>query len=203
MKTLICFGDSITETGSSPNGWATQIRNRFDAASPGVTRVVVAGFGGRHSGELLDRMGEHVLPHLPATVLVATGINDSYHQPWQRIPRVSLAEFRRNLSEMVRIIRAHGGQPILVAGHDLADRGIFKQGNDRPQPENYAPYRDAIRALAAELSAPLIDITAVVRSRNLDSAGLLAEDGVHLSAFGHDAYAAIVADYLKSRPELF
>jgi lysophospholipase L1-like esterase len=197
---FICFGDSITETGSSPNGWCTQLQSHLDAANPGAHEVVVAGFGGRHSGELLDRMGEHVLPHLPATVLIATGINDAYHQAWQAIPRVSLAEFRRNLAEIVRVVRELGGQPVLIAGHELSDRGIFVQGNGRPQPENFAPYHAAIVALAAELAVPLIDIAAAARSRGLDHAALVADDGVHLSASGHDAYAAIVADFLKSLP---
>ncbi len=200
MKTLLCFGDSITETGSSPNGWANQLQQRFDASAPGDWRVVVSGFGGRQSGELLDRMGEFVLPHLPATVLIATGINDAYHQSWQSIPRVSLAEFRRNLAEIVRIVRERGGQPVLVAGHEIVDRGIFVQGNGRPQPENYAPYHAAIIALAAEIGVPLLDIAAAVRSRGLVPASLLADDGVHLSASGHDAYAAIVADFLSSLP---
>jgi lysophospholipase L1-like esterase len=200
MHTLVCFGDSITESGSSPNGWCTQLQQRFEAASPGATRVVVAGFGGRQSGELLDRMGEHVLPHLPATVLIATGINDAYHQAWQRIPRVSLAEFHRNLAEIVRIVRERGGKPVLIAGHELVDRGIFVQGNGRPQPENYAPYHAAIVALAAEIDVPLLDIAAAVRARGLDPASLLADDGVHLSASGHDAYAAIVVDFLPSIP---
>jgi lysophospholipase L1-like esterase len=196
---LICFGDSITESGSSPNGWCTQLQRHLDATKPGAHTVLVAGFGGRHSGELLDRMGEHVLPHLPGLVLIATGINDAYHQAWQMIPRVSLGEFRRNLAEIVRIVRGLGGQPVLVAGHELSDRGIFTQGNGRPQPENFAPYHAAIVALAGELSVPLIDIAAAARSRGIDPAVLLADDGVHLSRPGHDAYAAIVADFLSSQ----
>lgn len=198
MRAILCFGDSTTESGASAQGWCSLLQSALDTCKPGGHRVIVAGFGGRHSGELLDRMGEHVLPHLPATVLLATGINDSYHQAWQRIPRVSLAEFRRNLTEMVRVVRAHGGQPILVAGHDLIERGVFPQGNHRPQPENYAPYRDAIRALAAELVTPIIDIAASARALALDPASLLAADGVHLSGEGHVAYARIIATALLS-----
>lgn len=198
MSTIVCFGDSITESGAGPHGWCMQLQARLDAACPGAHHVVVAGFGGRHSGELLDRMGEHVLPHLPGVVLIASGINDAYHQEWQRIPRVSLGEFRRNLAELVRIVQERGGQAVLVAGHELRDRGIFKQGNDRPQPENHAPYHAAIVALAPALHVPLVNIAAAVCARGLDPASLLADDGVHLSCCGHAAYATIIADVLSS-----
>jgi lysophospholipase L1-like esterase len=194
---LIAFGDSITESGGAPTGWCTLLQARLEAVRPGAHRVHVAGFGGRQSGELLDRMGEHVLPHLPGLVLLGCGINDAYHQAWQRIPRVSLGEYRRNLGEIVRVVRERGGEAVLLAGHELVDSGVFVQGNGRPQPENYQPYRLEIPSLAAELGTACIDLAAGIGAAR---AGVLAGDGVHLSATGHAAYARIIGDALLGGP---
>jgi len=195
---IICFGDSITESGSSPNGWCNLLQIHLDAAQPCVHRVIVSGFSGRHSGELLDRMDQDVLPNLPGLCLIATGINDAYHHFWQRIPRVSLTEYQRNVSEIVRVVRIHGGTPVLIGGHDLIDRGLFKQGNDRPQSENFAPYQAAFLTLATTLSLPLIDIAAAARTEGLPPSSLLADDGVHLNAASHALYARAIGTALPN-----
>lgn len=195
-RTILCFGDSITESGSGPGGWCEQLEATLEARNPGICRVLVSGFSGHHSGELLDRMGEHVLPHLPATVLISTGINDAYHHAWQRIPRVSLSEFQRNLAEIARIIREHDGTPMFVAGHQLVERGAFAQGNGRPQNENLQPYLAAIRQQAGALEVELVDIPQSAQRLHLAPSSLVGTDGVHLSAEGHAAYARILADAL-------
>lgn len=192
-STLVCIGDSITEAGFSPLGWATPLRTSLATRARGPWNLVNAGVSGRHSGEMLDRLNELVLPHLPALALINLGVNDSYHQAWQQIPRVSLGEFRRNLTEMVRILRARGSVPVLVVGHSLRDSGIFVQGNGRPQPENYAPYQAAVRPLAADLMCACIDLPALAAQAGASPDAFVREgDGVHLSPEGQLLYARLL-----------
>ena len=200
IASIVAFGDSITESGGAPAGWCSLLQARLDAARPKTHRVHIAGFGGRQSGELLDRMGEHVLPRLPGLVLLGCGINDAYHQAWQRIPRVSLGEYRRNMAEIVRVVRERGGEAVLLAGHDLVDSGIFVQGNGRPQPENYRPYQQDVPRLARELGATCIDLAAGIAAAGIPCAEVLAKDGVHLSDAGHACYARIIGDALLGMP---
>jgi len=191
--TLVCIGDSITEAGFSPSGWATLLSASLATRARGPWNLVNAGVGGRHSGEMLDRFNDLVLPHLPAVALINLGINDSYHQAWQQIPRVSLGEFRRNLTEMVRILRARGAMPVLVVGHPLRDSAIFTQGNGRPQPENYAPYQAAVSPLAAELTCACIDLPALAAQAGAPPDAFVREgDGVHLSPEGQGLYARLL-----------
>jgi lysophospholipase L1-like esterase len=199
-SSIVPFGDSITESGGAPAGWCTLLQARLDASRPSAHRIHIAGFGGRQSGELLDRMGEHVLPHLPGLVLLGCGINDAYYQAWQRIPRVSLGEYRRNMAEIVRVVRERGGEVVLLAGHDLVDSGIFVQGNGRPQPENYRHYQQEVPRLAGELGTPCIDLAARLAAAGIAPAHVLAKDGVHLSADGHAWYARIIGDALLGTP---
>jgi len=192
-STLVCIGDSITEAGFAPLGWATLLRASLATRSHGPWKLVNAGVSGRHSGEMLDRLNELVLPHLPAVALINLGVNDAYHQAWQQIPRVSLGEFRRNLTEMVRILRARNSVPVLVVGHALRDSGIFVQGNGRPQPENFAPYQAAIRPLAAELMCACIDLPALAAEAGEQPDAFVREgDGVHLSPAGQALYARLL-----------
>ncbi|MEI6195747.1 MAG: GDSL-type esterase/lipase family protein, partial [Verrucomicrobiota bacterium] len=147
--------------------------------------------------EGLDRFGEFVAPHLPGILLLQWGINDCYVHTWQRISRVSLGEFRRNLTEMVCIARERHSRPVLVIGHPILAYGIFPQGNGRSQPENFAPYGEAIRALAAELKTDAIDLPAELQARGIAPAQFVAADGVHLSELGHRVYAEIVLAALR------
>lgn len=164
----------------------------LERAAPGRDRVINAGFSGRHSGEGLDRMGEAVIPHLPGILLMQWGINDCYVHAWQLINRVSLDEFRRNMTEMVRIARSRGALPVIIIGHYIVDHGIFVQGNGLTQPENFAPYELAMRSLVSSLAVESIDLPAEVSQRGITPADFVCPDGVHLSALGHKVYADIV-----------
>lgn len=67
-----------------------------------------------------------------------------------------------------------------------------RQGNGRSYVENHAPYERALRALADELAAALIDLPRMMASRGVVLADFVAADGIHLSARGNALYADMV-----------
>jgi lysophospholipase L1-like esterase len=190
MKRLVCFGNSITASGALSKGWATRLRTSLDATYPGQWEVMVRGVIGETSAQARSRFDREVIPFLPALVLCQFGLNDSNVLPGTDAPRISLEEFGANLRFFIEEISRHGGTPVLLANHPVEDRGAFPQGNERPLPENHAPYHAAILEIGRVTGTMVIDIAA---SFQLNGAkDYLSADGVHLSLAGHLAYARAI-----------
>lgn len=192
MSRCVCLGDSIVQglhgeaiQHAEADRWPTALARALPAT------VFNRGVGGDTTAMALDRFQVQVRPLLPATVLIAFGINDSYVLPWRRGPRVGLEEFRRNLVELGSWTVRLGGDPVLVVPHRLAERG-HNQGNGASLSENLAPYAEMIRVVADECGWAAVDMRAAVAEAHLDS------DGVHLSPTGSRAYGETVAVSLAS-----
>jgi lysophospholipase L1-like esterase len=113
------------------------------------------------------------------------------------------------MTRYVEDVRAIGGKPVLVTS--LVRRLYQDDGTIRT---TQTPYVEAVRALAAELKVPLIDLHAVSRA-DAESAGddVWADlsprdekgqvDRTHLNAKGSEVVGKMVVDVLvKVAPEL-
>ncbi|MFD0366426.1 rhamnogalacturonan acetylesterase [Streptomyces sp. NPDC127114] len=149
---------------------------------------------------LFDRVEAAIRPGDP--VLIQLAHNDK---------QTDAVTYRANLTTLVERVRARGGEPVLVTpivrrwfsadgtlniGIALLVNGL---GVDHPA---------EIRALAAELGTPLVDLTALTKAR-VEALGpeaskalyLTAEkrDNTHTSVRGATEYAALVAEELRVR----
>ncbi len=196
---VICFGDSITEGEEFPEAlrWTTMLQELLDAAEPNTYSVHNRGIGGNTTAQALDRFAADVLPLLPGLVIVEFGLNDANYPDWSHVPRVSLAEFQRNLAEFHRVITAKKGTCVFVINHSIgAVPG--KQGNGKSFNENFHPYNEAIRTLAGKLNAATIDLPLMMRERKVDLDNFLSLDLIHLSMEANEHYAEMIFAALKS-----
>ncbi len=195
---IICFGDSITEGAEfpEPQRWPAMLQAKLECWQAGAFHVYNRGVGGDTSARGFDRLEVDVLPLLPGVVLAQFGFNDANVRDWAMVPRVGLPEFRKNLREFHRVIRAHRGQCVFVVNHSIAAVAGY-QGNDNSYRENAAPYNAAIREVARELRASIIDLPKRLDERSVDLQAFLADDGLHLSANGNRVYADMVFDALR------
>lgn len=192
-KTIVCFGDSITEQGGqSPNGWTILLQEKFNISRKGSYIIHNAGIGGNTTANALDRFHTDVLPFLPATVLIEFGINDSFVNVHTKQNRITISEFKRKLKEIIRLIQSAGGKCVLIANHLMNDKKSYEQGNGKTLGANLRPYNKFIRQLAAEKKLPLIDIEAAMHEANTDIEKFLQEDGVHLTPHGMKQYAEFI-----------
>lgn len=203
---LICFGDSLTQGDPHPEAdkWTTRLQWLLEQSRPGRCKVYVRGVAGSTTAQGLDRIGEAVLSLPPGRVLVAFGINDCNVRPDRRTPRVAVGEFASNLREIVRMVRAAGGTPLLLAPHypepDRRDEQSRKydQGNGATYAENFRPYHLATCDAAQECGVPLIDMPRLLAGAGACAADLLMPDGVHLTAAGNLFYAEQVYRSLEN-----
>lgn len=199
--TIICFGDSITSAKNFAEGdrWPTVLQFRLNQWEPETYKVYNRGIGGNTTAQGLERMDEDVLPFLPGIVLVQFGFNDSNIRPWCRVPRVGVAEYRKNMREIHRIVTAHQSRCIFIINH-LTDRtgDAHVMPNGQIYNTNFAPYNIAVKQVAADLNAPTIDLPQIMQTQNISIDSLVSEDRLHLSVQGNHRYAAMVFDRLKS-----
>jgi acyl-CoA thioesterase-1 len=139
-RTLLVFGDSLSAAyGIAPRqGWVTLLAERI--AKQGLPwKVVNASVSGETTAGGLRRLPEDLRRHKPDAVLIELGANDALRgQPVESI--------RRNLDEMVRLVRDAHAEPVLVGIAIPPNYGI----------DYAAEFRGLYPALARRESLPLV-----------------------------------------------
>jgi acyl-CoA thioesterase I len=107
-RTLLVFGDSLSAAyGIAPQqGWVTLLGQRI--AKQGLPwKVVNSSVSGETTSGGLRRLPEDLKRHKPDAVVIELGANDALRgQP--------IAAIRRNLEEMIRLVREAHAEPVLV-----------------------------------------------------------------------------------------
>jgi lysophospholipase L1-like esterase len=198
---IIGFGDSITQGNVEMNGaWPEELQTKLDNWNAGTYEVINKGINGNTTANGLDRFESDIISNLPGILIVAFGINDCNHRAWAKVPRVSIAEYEKNIREFHRITISKGGCCIFVVNHILQplEGSRFKnQGNEKNYQENLEEYNSTIRRLSKELNVPAIDFPEYIRENSIDVQSLLIEDGVHLSRMGYNLYTEYIFQCLK------
>jgi lysophospholipase L1-like esterase len=198
MINIICFGDSITEGAEFPVNarWTSLLQNKLNEAKPDTYQIHNRGIGGNTSAQGFDRFWSDVMPLLPGVLLIQFGFNDANVKDFSIVPRVGLAEFEKNLKEFHRITKENNSVPVFILNHTIGEVG-GNQGNGKTYNENMQPYDNAIRQIASELKAELIDIPLQMTLRNVDIDDFVSGDKLHLSLGANHLYADIIFLGLK------
>lgn len=169
-KTLICFGDSLTE-GVIGASYVDILR----AQLPAAIRVINAGINGDTTINLLRRFKRDIVPYHPDLVVILVGLNDlttAYGWPSNRayyrfIKRVSVALtpilFARAYQRLIAELRGHTNAQLALC--------TLTTVGERPD-DTFQAYIDAystvVRALAERERLPLIDLRRVFQAALAD-----------------------------------
>ena len=159
---VVLVGDS---TVNDEGGWGPGFR----ASLGPEVQVVNLALNGRSSKSFRDEGAwAKVLPEKPDYVLIQFGHNDVPGKGPERETDPATT-YRANLERFVEEIRSAGATPILVTSivrRNFDDQGKFK-------PDSLVPYAEAVRRLAVERKAALIDLYTLTR----EQAGQLGPEG--------------------------
>ncbi len=207
--TLVTFGDSTTAP-REVDGKALRVYANIleeDLVRRGIRgRVINAGVGGNNTDQARARFETDVVAHDPDLVIIQFGLNDSCIDLWdgKDHPRISLETYTANLRYFVETLLEEDCDVILMtanpmrwtepllklyghAPYDVKDPWGFNLTNRK--------YADAVRALAADLDVPLVDVYQGFYDYG-GVAGQAAEDllldGMHPNDRGH----AMIAKWL-------
>jgi lysophospholipase L1-like esterase len=128
---IVAFGDSTTATARD---WAPEIKEVYSDCLPaalapqGIGAVVInAGIGDTTTRQAVARLDRDVRRHHPDLVVVQFGINDSWIDvdEGKTKPRLTRAEFRRNLTVIARRLKQDGARVILMTPNPMRWRDPF------------------------------------------------------------------------------
>lgn len=205
---LICaLGDSVTQgvmehqVLDSSAVYHRILQKRLEGFYPTTTfSTINAGVSGGSAPHGLERLERDVIRHAPDLVMVAFGLNDSMSG------EEGLPQFSAALREIVAKVRAETEATVVL----LTPPFMAKKDNPRIHPDHrayvegicksqnagiLASYAQAIRDVAGEMSAPLVDVHAEwsrLAETGLDTDLWLINGLNHPDARGHDLTATLV-----------
>ncbi|MCK6256711.1 SGNH/GDSL hydrolase family protein [Fictibacillus sp. KIGAM418] len=176
MKTLVCFGDSITSEEKSDDG-SLRLSSRV-RLSLQKWNVINAGVPAETTRVALTRFQEDVLRHDPDLVTILFGANDA-----SRHRLIEVEEYKKNLEYMIE--KLGPSKVILVSPSPVNER--FQHARSNEELKNYA---FAVRKLAKKYNTHFVDLwTEMI---NKDYCKMLNNDGLHFNKKGYKLLADLV-----------
>lgn len=200
---IVAFGDSLTAPRDGVKVYSDVIEEEL---TKGGTEVVFVnkGIPGNTAQMGAERFSRDVLSQNADVVVIMFGINDSMIDVWKNppetLPRVSKADYEKNLRFFVSETRKAGGRPILMTPSQMRWTQELKKLYGKP-PYNaeeerglmvlLPEYADTMRKVAADLKVPLVDIQALYDEweKTNGSCAALLPDGMHPNSKGHQLVA--------------
>lgn len=190
-KTVIFFGDSITQAAVNPGGYI-DVMNKMLADQNLASRyeLIGAGIGGNKIYDLYLRMDSDVLKKNPEIVVIYVGVNDVWHKASSGTG-TDQDKFVKFYNAVVQKLKAQKIKVILCTPAVIGERNDFSNQQDG----DLNRYSYLIRNIAKEQQLPLVDLrktfleySSANNPENKES-GILTTDRVHLNAKGNTLVA--------------
>lgn len=182
------LGDSITQQGAGPGGYARLIDEALKDRRPELgAEVIYAGISGHKVPNLQGRLDRDVLSKKPTLVFIYIGINDVWHSVLPKHQGTPKDAYDAGLRDLIARIRAAGATVVLATPSVIGEKHDGSNSLDKMLDE----YAAISRKVATETSTPLCDLheafTSYLKEHNPDNKdrGILTTDGVHLNAAGN------------------
>ncbi len=216
--TIVTFGDSVTAERGSATVYSALLADELSFDGKDV-KIINAGIGGHTTKNGAARLKKDVLDAKPDVVVVMFGINDAAVDVWRKVPadkaRVSLADYRKNITEMIQLLKKQGVRVVLMTSNPIhwADKTRELYGKPPYQPDDVdgfnvilRDYVATVREIAKKESVELVDVFAAFEAHDADpkhKAGSLTPDGMHPGNPGHRIIADLLIKQLSSGDEHF
>ena len=182
---IVAFGSSSTQGigASSPeHSYPAQLQADLGRMLPGQKiEVLNRGVGGEDADDMMKRIDADAIAPKPDLVILQTGSND----PIRGVP---LDRFMENTRKALLEIRARGIDTMLLEPQWCPTL---------ERTPGAGAYRDAVRAIGAELGVPVIKRSSLMQSwlreQRVTMSELLSEDGLHMRDAGYALLADAVA----------
>jgi lysophospholipase L1-like esterase len=187
-KVYMAFGDSLTlGIGSSPGGDYPNVLQSRLVGHFASAIVSNRGDDGSNSWEGLERARRNVRGVAPAFSLIMYGTND-WHTPECKV--MAPCSTPENLREIIETIKDFNSLPFLATLPPVNPVGTDPGRNDWVEATN-----EAIRVVAVEEGAVLVDVHAALTQLAAGDLGSLFSDHVHLN---DTAYATMAETFFEA-----
>lgn len=183
MKTLVCFGDSITANELDSKG-RDRLTPRISKAMPGW-KIVNSGISGNTTVDAILRIEEDVVDHHPDLVTVLLGANDSaIHR------NVDIELYEENLR---RIVRKIGPEKTLL----ISAAPVVESRQDARKNDTLHQFSKVVEQVAADTGAHFLDFfEKMIQQPGYED--FLMEDGLHFNYKGYEFLSDAILTKIKS-----
>ena len=185
MKTLVCFGDSITADDVFFDG-TPRLTPRLQRIFSNW-EVVNAGVPGDNTFDALNRIEEDVLSHKPDFVTVFLGTNDAVS-----FSQGSLQAYKENLEKIVNHISS--GKVLLISPAPVDEERQHNRTN-----KVLGQYADVVEEVAKETGSYFLNLYAEM-IQEPQYKRLVEDDekdGLHFGRQGYEYLAELIGKKLK------
>jgi len=196
-KTILFFGDSVTDTGRERNNLDSLGHGYVHHVSQAFTnvRIINKGISGNRSYDLLDRLDEDVIGLSPDILFVMIGINDVWHKHQWNVPS-STDEYEKNMDTLVRRVKnALSGVTIVFLSPFLLPTGVHTDPIRRDLDTEIA----ILDSLSKTHDIPFIPVDGILNNL-LETMPVedIAADGVHPTDKGHQMIANEIIRFMET-----
>ena len=198
---VIFFGDSITSSGASGNGYITLLDRAVKKSHPELKVFLVnSGNSGNKVPNLQARLHSDVLSKKPTVLFIYIGITDVWHDTaWDGSGTPPYA-FKAGLRHIIEKSRDRGATIVLATPSVIGEKTDGTNELDKRLDE----YAQLSRDLAKEMNVTLCDLRGSFleylkqhNPQNLDK-GVLTVDRVHLNDLGNELVAHKAAEAISA-----
>jgi isoamyl acetate esterase len=190
-KTVVFFGDSITQAGANPGGYIVRIDSMSKVEGlADKFNFVGAGIGGNKVYDLYLRMDDDVLAKNPDLVIIYIGVNDVWHKATAGTG-TDPDKFEKFYNAILKKLKDRNIKIILCTPAVIGEKTDFSNQQDG----DLNAYSNIIRNIAKKENVPLVDLRKLFldydSKNNPDNKdrGILTVDRVHLTAKGNQLVA--------------
>lgn len=217
-QTIVTFGDSVTAARGRTIIYSALLASDLSFEGKEV-KVINAGIGGHTTNNGKARFQKDVLDHRPDVAVIMFGINDAAVDVWKSppasAPRVSLADYRQNLTTMVQALKMQGTRVVLMTSNPIHWSDTTRKLYAKPPylPEDVdgfnvllRDYTQAVREVAKSEGVGLVDVFAAFKAREAQAGhkpGSLARDGMHPDDEGQRLIADLLITHLTAADPRF
>ncbi len=181
MKTLVCFGDSLTARHEGKDN--PRLTEKLTLQLPSY-KVLNAGVSGHTTKDALARIEKDVLASRPDLVTVLFGSNDAAAHK-----KVALNTYKENMLKITRLI---GPDKTLLITPPPVDENLLPNRKN----SELAKYADVVRHVAEETGSHFLDFYTHLYSKpNYEEllVGIL-NDGLHFGEAGYDVLSKLITE---------
>lgn len=194
---IVCLGDSVTKAvrpGVEPQQtFCARLQAALNAPERPV-EVINAGIGGNTTADGLARFDRDVLAPRPTHVVLMFGLNDSWIDAGKTASRLTVADYRDNLRQMIAQLKQRQVTVVLMTPNPALAPTYGPERN-----VTLKPYVEAVRGLAREQQLELVDVYARLAELALEGVELntLFTDAMHPNPAGQQWIADLLAERFR------
>ena len=187
---LAVFGDSLVacENLQKNKRWTELIKKKLKKKNKKF-KIKTYAFNGITTLDALKIM--KYKPKDNTILIFLLGANDStYYKSLNGKPRVSLENFKKNYTKLVKKFKKRNCKSFLINGHKFSRKRL--EGNKKTHNKSYLNYKFKLRQIASKTKSEIIDTYTKLGKFSAKSYCLRSPDEIHQNIFGSKIYFKII-----------